>query len=99
MAWMIGKTVAKISMSATNKVKNLAAVKLGTLVDNENFNSIDSSLLFQRISVLFHGDEEQTRKAFEFELSPFPLSLFDEFGLMRNTSKSELYKIFKPYVL
>ncbi|XP_043279745.1 uncharacterized protein [Venturia canescens] len=99
MAWMVGKTVAKISLSSSNKVKNLAAVKVGTHVSNETFSSVDSTLLFQRISVLFHGNEAQTRKAFEFELSPYPLSLFDELGLMRKTAKSELYKILKPYVL
>ncbi|XP_043503861.1 uncharacterized protein LOC122525249 [Polistes fuscatus] len=99
MESIVGKSVSKVSLSAiTSKVRNLTAAQVQTHVNNDTC-MVDSSILFKRISILFHGDEVQTRKAFEFELSPYPLSLFDEFGLMRKTSKSELYKIFKPYVI
>ncbi|XP_043496422.1 uncharacterized protein LOC122520398 [Polistes fuscatus] len=99
MEFMVGKSVTKVSLSAvTCKVRILTAGQVQTHVNNDTC-MVDSAVLFKRISILFHGDEVQTRKAFEFELSPHPLSLFDEFGLMRKTSKSELCKIFKPYVL
>lgn len=99
MESMIGQNAANISLSTVYKVKNLAAAKRGIHVHNDDFVSVDSYLLFQRISVLLNGNEELTRKAFGYELSPFPLSLFDEHGLMRTTPKSELYKIFKTFIL
>lgn len=63
-------------------MKTLAAAKSGSQIGNE-FTAIDTALLFQRISVVFRGDEERTRKAFEYELSAFPMSLFDKLGFMR----------------
>lgn len=47
-----------------------------------------------QISLLKKSDEE-FQKYFEFELAPFPLSLFDEAGL-RKTRKSAFYDIFSP---
>lgn len=95
MTTMIGKNAGNISLSTIYKVKPLSVAKDEIHINNEEFFKIDSSLLFQRISIMFHGNDEHTRNALTYELSPIPLSLFDENGLMRKTAKSELYKIFK----
>ncbi len=47
--------------------------------------------LFQRIYILSHSDTS-LENYFQFELSPHPLSLFDE-AAMQKTRKSELYSI------
>ncbi|CAH2085135.1 unnamed protein product [Euphydryas editha] len=95
MTTMIDKDADKVSFSKVFKVKTLAAAKDGMHI-GDDFVSVDTFLLIQRISAFFHGNEKLTRKALSYELSPFPLSLFDEHGLMRKTAKSELYKIFEP---
>lgn len=51
-------------------------------------------MLFQRISFL-KKPEEQLESYFQYELAPYPLSLFDEKG-MRETQKSALYDAFVP---
>lgn len=96
MTLMVGKNLENVSLSHAYKAKPLSAAKDGIHSSNEDYITVDSSLLFQRISVIFQGNTEQTRNALSYELSPFPLSLFDELGYMRKTAKSELYKIFKP---
>ncbi|GBM59406.1 hypothetical protein AVEN_187808-1 [Araneus ventricosus] len=48
--------------------------------------------IFRRISLLKKSDGE-LQTYFEFELVPFPLSLFDEGGL-RKTRKSVFYDLF-----
>jgi hypothetical protein len=51
---------------------------------------INPTTLFQRITITKQSDQEQ-EKYLTYELSPYPMSLFEEFG-MRKTSKSSLYK-------
>lgn len=53
------------------------------------------SSIFQRISVL-KKSEDDLRKYFKYELSPYPLSLFEESQIMLKTPKSKLYDIMKP---
>lgn len=55
--------------------------------------SIDPLLLFQQI-ILKMKTHEELIECFKFELSPIPLSLFDETSQMRKTRKSILYDIF-----
>ena len=94
---MVGKNVQNISMSKNFKVKNLASVASGIHLENDNeISTIDIYLLFQRICFVFNGNAEKTREAFSHELTPYPLSLFDEKGFMRKTPKSKLYVLFKP---
>jgi len=50
-------------------------------------------LLFQRITIRVKTEKE-LKECFEYELSPIPLSLFDESGQIRKTKKSILYDVF-----
>ncbi|XP_031788953.1 uncharacterized protein LOC116417917 isoform X1 [Nasonia vitripennis] len=93
---MVGKNADNISMSKIYKVNNLASAATGIHLDyNHEVSTIDIYLLFQRICVIFNGDAEKTREAFYYELTPYPLSLFNEKGQMRKTQKSKLYPLFK----
>ncbi|GBM24355.1 hypothetical protein AVEN_202338-1 [Araneus ventricosus] len=53
---------------------------------------VNPDTIFRRISLLKKSDAE-LQKYFEFELAPFPLSLFDEEEL-RKTRKSVFYDSF-----
>lgn len=97
MLSMLGQNARNISLSMLNKVKNLASLKASIHLADTPHLAVDSALLFQRISVVFQGDSAQTRNAFDYELAPYPLTLFDEKGFMRKTSKADLYKVFKKY--
>ncbi|XP_071574804.1 uncharacterized protein [Temnothorax nylanderi] len=55
---------------------------------------IDPALLYQRISFAKES-QDQLKKYFEYELAPYPLSLFDEVGL-RKSKKSAMYALFQP---
>ncbi|GBM27910.1 hypothetical protein AVEN_256703-1 [Araneus ventricosus] len=56
--------------------------------------TVDPLTLFHRICVAKHSDED-LKMFFTFELSPFPLSLFNEEG-MRKGAKSSLFSAFTP---
>lgn len=97
MATMIGKTPQKVSISRSFKVKNFTSAVEGIHLSSENTAvKIDTQLLFQKISVLLRGNAEMTKKGLNYELTPVPLSLFDEKGWMRTSAKSELYALFTP---
>ena len=54
---------------------------------------IDPALLYLRMSIIKSFDDE-IKKIFEYELAPYPLSLFDALG-MRKTPKSAIYHCFQ----
>ena len=60
---------------------------------DETLIPIDPLQLFQRIAISNKSDAE-LQMYLQFELSPIPLSLFNEHG-MRKTQKSSLYRIFE----
>ncbi|XP_048514031.1 uncharacterized protein LOC105693971 [Athalia rosae] len=97
MLSMLGQNAKNISLSMLNKVKNLDSLKASIHLANTPHLAGDSTLLFQRISVVFKSDPVETRNAFDYELAPYPLTLFDEKGYMRKTSKANLYKIFEKH--
>jgi len=45
-------------------------------------------------SIIRVKTKEELKECFEYELSPIPLSLFDESGQMRKSKKSILYDVF-----
>lgn len=90
---IIGKKVTNVSLSRLYRVKPLSSLHL-LKKKSDKIDFIDSTLLFQRIAYIFQGKEKETRYALSFELSPYPLSIFDELGFMRKSAKSELYKLF-----
>ena len=57
---------------------------------------LDPDLLFQRAMscVTSLGSSTTMEEVFRYELSPYPLSIFEESGMMRSTKKSELVDIF-----
>lgn len=95
MNLMVGKNAGNISLSKTYTVKNLSAAVYENHLQHENTYSIDTNLLFQRIAIIFQDDPDKMREAFAYELAPFPLSFFNEKGVMRKTPKSKLYSLFK----
>nr|CAH7764460.1 unnamed protein product [Callosobruchus chinensis] len=97
MKLMLQKTMNNVKLSAArSKIKNFRSAIKGINVSDDS-QEVDTNLLFQRICMFFHGNEQETRNALSYELSPFPPSLFDEEGYMRKSSKSELFKLFKAY--
>ncbi|CAG5075387.1 Protein of unknown function [Cotesia congregata] len=94
MGAMIGKNAQNVSMCFKYEVKPLSTAKAGIHADVKYAN-LNPMMLFQRICVLTKDDEDLTKKAFSHELSPFPLSLFDQEGFMRKNKKSELFSVFK----
>lgn len=70
----------------------MQAINSKLKIDNKII-PIDPLLLFQRICVMKKSDAE-LESYLKFELSPIPLSLFDEVG-MRKSTKSSLYSLFQ----
>lgn len=57
---------------------------------------VDPLLLFQRISAMKKSTEE-LQEYFQYELAPYPVSLFDDTG-MRKTKKSSIFDNFEPVI-
>ena len=57
---------------------------------------LDPDLLFQRAMscVASLGSSTTMEEVFRYEFSPYPLSIFEESGMMMSTKKSELVDIF-----
>lgn len=85
-----------IKFSRADRVLPLLTVNSNLKVHDTTV-PIDPLLLFQRISVVKRTNEE-LRIYLEYELAPFPVSLFDEAG-MRKTNKSAFYDNFQPLEL
>ncbi|KYN10882.1 hypothetical protein ALC57_16982 [Trachymyrmex cornetzi] len=62
------------------------------LKTNNKDIAVDPTLVFQRIS-LVKKDEEELKGFFQYELAPYPLSIFNENGMRKNT-KSDFYDLF-----
>jgi hypothetical protein len=55
---------------------------------------INPETLFQRMCIVKQSNEE-LQEYLQYELAPYPMSLFSEEG-MRKGTKSSLYKVFSP---
>lgn len=77
-----------------HKVIPLKALTSTIQVDDINF-TIDPLLLYRRISRLKKSDERLQSYYELFELAPYPLSLFDENGMLKG-NESEMYECFVP---
>src|SRR5262249_2869906 len=86
---LIGQSFGSAHLSRKDRVVNLASVKCSK--DNGNIVTVDTMTLLNRILCVCKKEEE-LHECFGYELSPYPLSLFDEGG-MRKTRKSVLYEI------
>lgn len=88
---IIGNNFGSVKFQRKNKVLPLKAVQSSVKVNSEDI-PIDPLLLYQRISLNINSKEDM--KAFlQYELAPFPLSLFTENGTRKNV-KSQLYDEF-----
>lgn len=93
MKAMIGVNAADIKLKRTTRVKSIATAKRGISINSEKV-AINTILLFQRITAVTKNDSQLAVEALNYELAPFPLSLFDEQGMMREPTKSKLYDSF-----
>lgn len=59
---------------------------------NQLINQLDSSLLFQRCIALFNRFNIEEKSLFQFELCPYPTSMFQDAHLIRAADKAELAK-------
>ncbi|KAL4100763.1 hypothetical protein QTP88_020794 [Uroleucon formosanum] len=88
MKKIIGQTYGTVKLKRSNRVLPIAILNSSIRI-REEIISIDPLFIFQRISIMKTSNEE-LKSYFEYELSPYPLSLFNEMGT-RKTKKSILY--------
>jgi len=75
MKKIIGQTYGTVKLKRSNRVLPIAIVNSSIRI-REEIISIDPLLIFQRISIMKTSNEE-LKSYFEYELSPYPLSLFN----------------------
>lgn len=90
---IVGKQFADISFPRKKRVLPLSAVT-SSLKVLDTVVAVDPIVLYQRISFTKES-QEQLKSFFAWELSPYPLSLFDEIG-MRKSKKSAMFNLFSP---
>lgn len=88
MRSFVGKSFADIKQSKKNVVLSLASMTCAIEVHNEPV-VVDPLMIFQRTAIAKKSDED-LEDLLCYELSPFPLALFNEGG-MRKSKKSALY--------
>lgn len=93
MSSIVGKNFANFKLQRKKRVKLLGTVMSGVKI-RDVACPVDSEMLFKRISFTKRS-QEQFKDNFEYELAPYPLSLYDAVG-MRKTMKSFLYDAFVP---
>lgn len=88
----VGKDFASAKFQRKNKVLPLRSINSSIKVNEETI-TIDPLLLFQRISLNVE-QKSHMKEYLQYELAPFPLSIFDEGG-MRKCQKNSLFDHFK----
>lgn len=88
MKKIIGQTYGSVKLKRNNRVLPIAIINSSVRI-REEIVSIDPLLIFQRIYIMKTSNEE-LKSYFEYELSPYPLSLFNK-TRMRKIKKSILY--------
>jgi len=96
MSNMIGTDFGSMKFKRKNKIVPLKAMTSSIKV-NDDIITVDPTLLYQRICATMKTQEDMNRYM-QFELAPYPLSLFDDAG-MRKTNKSSLYSNFEQVTL
>lgn len=91
METYIGTSVAHKKQSRKNTIIPLTGMSNTIKVNNENI-VIDPLLIFKKV-VISQKTDDDVAHLLAYELTPFPMSLFDERG-MRKTQKSKLYNAF-----
>ena len=93
---LIGKEIFNYTFSRSAKVKNLGSKNVVKLKDEDT--GIDTSLLFQRMVILSQRDEVEVNDLIDYELCPYPPSLFESSAFLRKAEKSQLTKAIVTYV-
>ena len=84
---MTGKTVK----DHTFKMKEQAQIMDSKVIEcGQDKVHIDPQLLFQRLVIVAKGSTEDMASIFRYELSVFPMALFESSGLMRKANKPVL---------
>ena len=84
---MEGQSVFSYSYKRKFKVKTLASARAIKVTDDK---TIDPALLFQRFLVVSQSGDLCLDEVMEYELSPYPPSLFDAKYLLRMSDKAQL---------
>lgn len=92
MKEIVGQNYKDLKLSLARKVTSIGGEKALIKVGQEKFGNGDPLILFHRICAL--NRKENMGYYLTFELAPYPLALFDNAGMRKNT-KSKLYSIFK----
>lgn len=93
MSNIIGSNFGQVKFQRKNRVTPLRGFASKVKIHEEEI-PVSPDIIFRRISYIKKSDEE-FKKYFEFELAPYPLSIFDEKG-MRKTKKLVFYDLFNP---
>lgn len=96
MKKMVGKYASQINLSRKDSVNNLEAA-ISTLHRSDE-KTADANIFIKKIFRMlsatsggsFTMSDVSRRNAFKYELSPFPMSIFNEKGFMRKNPKSNL---------
>lgn len=88
---MVGANAESYKFSRKDCVRTLVKTTPLCIIDEEPI-TVNTTLLFQRIVTSMINNKDIVKTALLHELAPFPMSLFNDKGLMRESNKSELYK-------
>ncbi|GBM74376.1 hypothetical protein AVEN_78652-1 [Araneus ventricosus] len=90
---MEGNNFNTVKLKRNDRLQPLALISDAIKVHDESV-SLNPTTLFQIIYITKQSDEE-LEDVLTYELCPFPLPLFDE-AVMQKDTKSSLYKAFNP---
>jgi hypothetical protein len=93
IAKIIGSNFESVKFKRKNRVVTLAIANSKIKV-HDNVVPINPETLFQRMCIVKQSNEE-LQEYLQYELAPYPMSLFSEEG-MRKGTKSSLYIVFSP---
>ena len=91
---IVGGNFKSVKFKPSDRVLPLATMNSAVLVQDQPV-VINPTTLFQRMCVAKQSEEE-LEDFLTYELSPYPLALFDDGG-MRKGTKSTLYNAFHPF--
>ncbi|KYN50606.1 hypothetical protein ALC57_11709 [Trachymyrmex cornetzi] len=88
---VFGHKISDIKVGRKYRVQPLS-IMTSKIKINDKDVPIDPTLLFQRMC-LVKKDDVELKNFFQYELAPYPLSIFDENGMRKNV-KSDFYDTF-----
>jgi len=95
IAKMEGQSVFSFSYRRNMKAKTLASASTIRITEDR---TIDSALLFQRFLVVSQTAELSLDEIMNYELSPYPQSLFEGKQILRKADKAQLMHALKAHV-